>query len=97
MQSRSIPVVDPNQLTDDIVRALREKIVSLCARLYGKRSTGNGGRRRSEAFMRKIFNFHIRDTFDADTGRGFSSPRPIRRSTGRLEQSFGAGCGLVFR
>ncbi|CAF0705237.1 hypothetical protein MPNT_90017 [Candidatus Methylacidithermus pantelleriae] len=41
VQSRSILVVDPNQMTDDIVRDLRERIASLCARLYGKGSSRN--------------------------------------------------------
>ena len=31
-------VVDPEEMKDDIVRDLHEVIVSLCARLYGRRS-----------------------------------------------------------
>ncbi|CAB4242761.1 conserved protein of unknown function [Methylacidimicrobium sp. AP8] len=40
-QSRSVLVVDPDEMTDDIVRDLHEVIVSMCARLYGKRSARN--------------------------------------------------------
>ncbi|CAF0689849.1 hypothetical protein MPNT_10398 [Candidatus Methylacidithermus pantelleriae] len=41
-ESRSILVVDPNEMTDGIVRDLHEVIVRLCARVYrGKRSIGN--------------------------------------------------------
>ncbi len=40
-QGRQIVVVDDAEVTDDIVRDLREVIVSLCARLYGKRSAKN--------------------------------------------------------
>lgn len=31
-------VVDPQELVDDVVRDLHEVVVSMCARLYGKRS-----------------------------------------------------------
>ncbi|CAB4242911.1 Predicted site-specific integrase-resolvase (fragment) [Methylacidimicrobium sp. AP8] len=34
-------MVDPDEMTDDIVRDLHEVIVSMCARLYGKRSARN--------------------------------------------------------
>ena len=37
-QGRKLLVVDPDEMKDDIVRDLHEVIVSLCARLYGKRS-----------------------------------------------------------
>jgi predicted site-specific integrase-resolvase len=37
-QQRTIIVVEPDEVTDDIVRDLHEVIVSMCARLYGKRS-----------------------------------------------------------
>jgi predicted site-specific integrase-resolvase len=39
--SRQIIVTDPNEVTDDIVRDLHEVIVSMCARLYGKRAAAN--------------------------------------------------------
>lgn len=40
-QGRKIIVVEPNELADDIVRDLHEVIVSMCARLYGKRAAKN--------------------------------------------------------
>ena len=38
---RKIIVVDENEVQDDIVRDLHEVILSMCARLYGKRSAKN--------------------------------------------------------
>lgn len=35
---RRIIVMEPDEMTDDIVRDLHEVIVTMCARLYGKRS-----------------------------------------------------------
>jgi putative resolvase len=40
-QGRRIVVIEPEEMTDDIVRDLHEVIVSMCARLYGKRSAQN--------------------------------------------------------
>lgn len=40
-QGRRIVVIDPEETADDIVRDLHEVIVSMCARLYGKRSAKN--------------------------------------------------------
>ena len=40
-QGRKIIVIEPDEMTDDIVRDLHEVIVSICARLYGKRSAKN--------------------------------------------------------
>ncbi len=40
-QGRKIVVIEPDERTDDIVRDLHEGIVSMCARLYGKRSARN--------------------------------------------------------
>lgn len=40
-QGRRIVVIEPEEMTDDIVRDLHEVIVSMCARLYGKRSAKN--------------------------------------------------------
>lgn len=37
-QGRRLIVMEPDELTDDVVRDLHEVIVSMCARLYGKRS-----------------------------------------------------------
>ena len=46
-----MPMVDPEEMKDDIVRDLPEVIVSLCTRLYGKRSAKNenGAKRAIEA------------------------------------------------
>jgi putative resolvase len=44
-QGRKLVVVDPEEMKDDIVRDLHEVIVSLCARLYGKRSAKNRAKR----------------------------------------------------
>lgn len=48
-QGRKLMVVETSEMTDDIVRDLHEVIVSLCARLYGKRSAKNRARRAIEA------------------------------------------------
>ena len=37
-QGRRIVVADPDEVGDDVVRDLHEVIVSMCARLYGKRA-----------------------------------------------------------
>ncbi|VVM08187.1 hypothetical protein MAMC_02007 [Methylacidimicrobium cyclopophantes] len=46
---RKILVMDPAERTGDIVRDLHEVIVSLCARLYGKRSAKNQAKKALEA------------------------------------------------
>lgn len=48
-QGRKLLVIDPEEMKDDIVRDLHEVIVSLCARLYGKRSAKNRAKRAIEA------------------------------------------------
>ncbi len=48
-QGRKLIVVDPEEMKDDIVRDLHEVIMSLCARLYGKRSAKNRAKRAVEA------------------------------------------------
>lgn len=48
-QGRKLLVVDPEEMKDDIVRDLHEVIVSLCARLYGKRSAESRAKRAIEA------------------------------------------------
>jgi putative resolvase len=48
-QGRKLLVIDPGEMKDDIVRDLHEVIVSLCARLYGKRSAKNRAKRAIEA------------------------------------------------
>ena len=44
-QGRRIVVIESEEMTDDIVRDLHEVIVSMCARLYGKRSAKNRARK----------------------------------------------------
>jgi len=46
---RKIVVVDANEIQNDIVRDLHEIIVSLCARLYGKRAAANKAKKAMEA------------------------------------------------
>ena len=48
-QGRRIIVIEPDELTDDIVRDLHEVIVSMCARLYGKRSAKNRAQKALDA------------------------------------------------
>jgi predicted site-specific integrase-resolvase len=48
-QGRKLIVVDLEEVKDDIVRDLHEVIVSLCARLYGKRSAKNRAKRAIKA------------------------------------------------
>ena len=44
-RSRKLLVVDLEEMKEDLVRDLHEVIVSLCARLYGKRSAKNRAER----------------------------------------------------
>jgi predicted site-specific integrase-resolvase len=44
-QGRKLLVMDDGERKDDIVRDLHEVIVSLCSRLYGKRSAQNRAKR----------------------------------------------------
>jgi len=46
---RRVVVVEPVEFTDDIVRDLHEVIVSMCARLYGKRAAKNRAKRALDA------------------------------------------------
>jgi putative resolvase len=48
-QGRKVTVVEPDEMTDDIVRDLHEVIVSMCARLYGKRSAKNRAKKALDA------------------------------------------------
>lgn len=48
-QGRKIIVIEPDEMTDDIVRDLHEVIVSMCARLYGKRSAKNRAQKALDA------------------------------------------------
>jgi predicted site-specific integrase-resolvase len=40
-QGRKVVVIEAEEIADDVVRDLHEVIVSMCARLYGKRSAKN--------------------------------------------------------
>jgi predicted site-specific integrase-resolvase len=46
-------MIEAQELTDDIVRDLREVIVSMCARLYGKRSAKNRAQKALEAIHKE--------------------------------------------
>ena len=50
-QGRRVVVIDTREITDDIVRDLHEVIVSVCARLYGKRSAKNRAKKAIEAIQ----------------------------------------------
>lgn len=47
-QGRTLVVVDPSEIDDDLVRDATELLTSLCARLYGQRSAVNRARRAVE-------------------------------------------------
>ncbi|MCL5973839.1 MAG: IS607 family transposase, partial [Actinobacteria bacterium] len=48
-QSRSLVVVDPAEVDDDLVRDVTELLTSLCVRLYGRRSAANKAQRAIDA------------------------------------------------
>jgi predicted site-specific integrase-resolvase len=48
-QGRRLLVVDPAEVDDDLVRDVTEILISLCARLYGRRAAANRARRAIEA------------------------------------------------
>ena len=48
-QGRTLLVIDPDEMNDDIAGDLHEAIVSLCSRFYGKRSAKNRAKRVIEA------------------------------------------------
>ena len=50
-QGRSLAVIDQAEIGDDIVRDLYEVIVSMCARLYGKRAAKNRAARALSALQ----------------------------------------------
>ena len=52
-QGRKIVVMESEEITDDIVRDLHEVIVSMCARLYGKRSAKNRAQKALEAIHKE--------------------------------------------
>ena len=51
-QGRRIIVIDSDDVNDDIVRDLHEVIVSMCARLYGKRSAKHRAEKALRAYSR---------------------------------------------
>jgi putative resolvase len=48
-QGRRIVVIEKEETADDIVGELHEVIVSMCARLYGKRSAASRAKKAMEA------------------------------------------------
>jgi predicted site-specific integrase-resolvase len=48
-QGRKVVVIEAEELNDDMVRDLHEVIVSMCARLYGKRSAKNRAQKALDA------------------------------------------------
>ena len=53
-QGRTLDVMHPEELNDDIVRDLHEVIVSMCARIYGKRSAKNRADKALKAMQEKV-------------------------------------------
>ena len=53
-QGRTLDVMHPEELNDDIVRDLHEVIVSMCARFYGKRSAKNRADKALKAMHEKV-------------------------------------------
>jgi predicted site-specific integrase-resolvase len=50
-QGRRVDVIDGGEISDEIVRDLHEVIVSMCARLYGKRAAKNRAKKAMEAIQ----------------------------------------------
>ena len=48
-QGRSVVVVDPNEIKDDLVHDMVEILTSFCVRLYGRRSARNRAERAMKA------------------------------------------------
>jgi predicted site-specific integrase-resolvase len=48
-QGRKVVVMEEEETADDIVRDLHEVIVSMCARLYGKRTAANRAKKAMDA------------------------------------------------
>lgn len=53
-QRRKLLVMESEEVTDDIVRDLHEVIVSMCARLYGKRSAKNRAQKALDAMQEAV-------------------------------------------
>jgi predicted site-specific integrase-resolvase len=50
-QGRTVLVIDPGEVQDDLVRDMTEVLTSMCARLYGKRAAANKAKRALEAIQ----------------------------------------------
>jgi predicted site-specific integrase-resolvase len=50
-QGRKVWVIDPEGISDDLVRDMTEVLTSMCARLYGQRAAANKARRAIEALQ----------------------------------------------
>ena len=72
-QSRRIIVADPKEVIDDVVRDLHEVIVSMCARLYGKRAAHNRAKRAMEVVTHGELS-EPQDTSRSDTEAGDAAP-----------------------
>jgi predicted site-specific integrase-resolvase len=50
-QGRTLTVIEPDEVADDLVRDMTEVLTSLCDRLYGKRAAANKARRALEVIQ----------------------------------------------
>lgn len=50
-QGRTLVVIDPAEVTDDLVRDMTEVLTSMCARLYGRRGAEHRAKRALEALQ----------------------------------------------
>ena len=50
-QGRTVLVIDPAEVQDDLVRDMTEVLTSMCARLYGKRAAANKAKRALEVIQ----------------------------------------------
>jgi len=50
-QGRSLVVIDPTEVRDDLVRDMTGVLTSMCARLYGPRAAANRAKRALEALQ----------------------------------------------
>jgi len=64
-QGRKIVVIEPLEINDDIVRDLHEVIVSMCARLYGRRSADRRAKNAMNALAAESANAEVVESVDA--------------------------------
>ena len=50
-QNRTVLVINPEEVADDLVRDMTEVLTSMCARRYGKRAAANKAKRALEAIQ----------------------------------------------